>query len=124
MKLQPDRFATLAINAHGPGWVAINGQRIHHSVVVNAAGGFFDWACPAFESLSAEHFARLVAEQPELVLFGSGQRLRFPRPDHIRQLIEHGIGVETMDTAAAARTYNFLAGEGRRVVAALIVEPE
>ncbi|HPR46050.1 MAG TPA: MTH938/NDUFAF3 family protein, partial [Ottowia sp.] len=55
--------------------------------------------------------------------FGSGTRLRFPRPAWLRPLIEAGIGVETMDTAAACRTWNILTGEGRRVLAALLVEP-
>ena len=58
-----------------------------------------------------------------LVLFGSGRRLRFPRPEWLRPLIERRIGVETMDTAAACRTYNVLGGEGRLVVAALLLEP-
>ncbi|MBP6781208.1 MAG: hypothetical protein KA148_11820, partial [Ottowia sp.] len=48
---------------------------------------------------------------------------RFPRPAWIRALIEAGIGVEAMDTGAACRTYNILAGEGRRVIAALLLEP-
>ena len=64
----------------------------------------------------------LAAAGPELVVFGSGARLRFPQAAWIRPLIEAGIGIETMDTAAACRTYNILAGEGRRVIAALLLE--
>ena len=79
--------------------------------------------CDAFEQLRAEHFEQLVALAPELVIFGSGQRLRFPAPALMRSLIERRIGVETMDTAAACRTYNVLASEGRAVVAALLLEP-
>ena len=59
---------------------------------------------------------------PELVIFGSGARLRFPAPGLLRDLIERRIGVETMDTAAACRTYNVLASEGRSVVAALLLD--
>jgi uncharacterized protein len=55
-----------------------------------------------------------------LVIFGSGAQLRFPRPLWLAPLIQMGIGVETMDTPAACRTYNVLASEGRRVVAALL----
>ena len=73
--------------------------------------------------MSPAHFASLVETNPELVVFGSGNALRFPRQAWIRSLIEARIGVETMDTGAACRTYNILAGEGRRVVAALLVEP-
>ena len=57
-----------------------------------------------------------------MVIFGSGAKLRFVSPALLRGLIERGIGVETMDTAAACRTYNILAQEGRRVVAALLLE--
>ena len=125
MKLQPDRFDTLSINAHGPDWLAVNGQRFDHSVVVSSQGQLEAWDCSAWADLSGGHFARLAelsAERPELVVFGSGVRLRFVSPALLRPLIDLGIGVETMDTMAAARTYNILAGEGRRVVAALLLE--
>jgi uncharacterized protein len=123
MKLQPDRFDTLAINAYGPGWVAVNGQRFEHSLIVSSQGRLDDWRCEGLASLSAEHFDRLADDQPELVVFGSGSQLRFVPPSLLRGLISKGIGVETMDTMAACRTFNILAGEGRKVVAALIIEP-
>jgi uncharacterized protein len=61
--------------------------------------------------------------KPELVIFGSGARIRFPAAALLRPLIERGIGVETMDTGAACRTYNVLAGEGRSVVLAAVLTP-
>ena len=82
------------------------------------------WDVDAFEALQPNHFDAVLALQPELVVFGSGVRLRFPRPALLRRLIERGIGVETMDTAAACRTYNVLASEGRSVVAALLLEAQ
>jgi uncharacterized protein len=124
MKLQPDRFDTLAITGHGPGWVAVNGEPVRHSLVVSAAGQLQDWDCARLEDLTEAHFERLLALRPELVIFGSGPRLRFVRPALLRPLIGQNIGVETMDTHAACRTYNILAGEGRRVVAALLVQAE
>ena len=77
------------------------------------------------DELTAEHFSELIGGDgppPELVLLGSGTRLRFVAPALLRPLIEQRIGVETMDTPAACRTFNILAGEGRRVVAALLIE--
>ncbi len=124
MKLQPDRFDTLAITGHGPGWVAVNGERVHHSLVVSARGDRLDWQVAGFEALTASHFEQLLALNPELVVFGSGERLRFPPAALVRALVGQNIGVETMDTPAACRTYNILAGESRRVVAALLVEAE
>jgi uncharacterized protein len=56
-----------------------------------------------------------------LVIFGSGERIRFAQPQWLGALYAKRIGVETMDTQAACRTFNFLAGEGRRVVAALLL---
>ena len=122
MKLQADRSDTLTINAHGPGWVAVNGVRHHSSVVVDSQSGVHPWDCATFANLTPAHFTPLAGNHPELVLFGSGLKLRFAQPALLQGLIQQRIGVETMDTAAACRTYNILAGEGRRVVAALIVE--
>jgi hypothetical protein len=72
------------------------------------------WNAESFESLAADHFARIAALEPELVIFGSGARLRFPAPALLRPLIDAGIGVETMDTAAACRTYNVLSPKADR----------
>lgn len=122
MKFQPDQFGS-AITSYGPGWIAVAGERIPHSVVLDSEGGRTDWPCTHFDELTDAHFAPLAAQKPELVVFGSGAVTRFPRPAWIRALVEAGIGVEAMDTGAACRTYNILAGEGRRVIAALLVEP-
>jgi hypothetical protein len=50
------------------------------------------------------------------------QRNRFPPAAWLRALMARRIGLETMDTQAACRTYNILAGEGRNVAAALLLE--
>ena len=122
MKLQPDRFDTLFINAYGEDWIAVSGEKKHHSLVVSSQGRCLDWNCTRLADLSAAHFELLAEDRPEVVIFGSGRRLRFVPPALLRGLIERGIGVETMDTAAACRTYNILAQEGRRVVGALLLE--
>lgn len=125
MKLHADTPHQLAITALGEGWIAINGERHTASVVLTAGGQLRPWNCPRFEDLGPAHFEELLdpaGVTPELVVFGSGARLRFVAPRLLRALLERGIGVETMDTAAACRTYNILAGEGRRVAAALLQE--
>ena len=123
MKLQADRIAGQnAIARHGPDGVFVNGTELRSSVVVPWQGEVAAWPVEAFAALSVEHFEELAARSPELVIFGSGARLRFPAAALLRPLIERGIGVETMDTAAACRTYNVLLAEGRSVVAALLFE--
>ncbi|MFD0666178.1 Mth938-like domain-containing protein [Ramlibacter sp. MAHUQ-53] len=123
MKLQPDRSTAQTITGHGPGWVAINGERIDHSLIVGSGGERIAWAGGTFEQLDASHFEALARLDVEVVIFGSGSRIRFPRPAWLAPLIARRIGLETMDTAAACRTYNILAQEGRTVAAALLLEP-
>ena len=124
MKIQPDTFEGQMITGYGPGWVSVNGEKILHSVAISARGRREIWPCNEFSALCADHFSQLALLQADLVIFGSGHRLRFPRPEWLRELVEKRIGVETMDTAAACRTYNILAGEGRNVVVALLLEPD
>jgi uncharacterized protein len=122
MKLQPDKSDAQTLTAHGPGWVAINNERVETSVVVGSRGERFVWDCNRFDQLGAGHFAQLAAMGAELIIFGSGARIRFPQAAWLQPLMAQRTGVETMDTPAACRTYNILAGEGRHVVAALLVE--
>ncbi|CAM3327627.1 Mth938-like domain-containing protein [Polaromonas hydrogenivorans] len=128
MKLQPDRLDVQSILAYGAGWVGLgnNGvaEKIDYSVVIGSRGEKFAWNCTRFEQLDAGHFTVLANLKPELVIFGSGKRLRFAPPAFLRGLMEQRIGIETMDTLAACRTYNILAGEGRHVIAALLIEPD
>ncbi|MES2978286.1 MAG: Mth938-like domain-containing protein [Pseudomonadota bacterium] len=127
MKLQPDRLDVQSILGYGPGWVGLgsNGvaEKIDRSIIIGSRGEKEAWNCDRFEDLTLAHFSRLADTRPELVIFGSGPRLRFPSPAFLRVLMEKRIGVETMDTLAACRTYNILAGEGRHVIAALLLEP-
>ena len=123
MKLQADRIeGQNAIARHGPGGVLVNGVEHRASVVVPWRGGVLPWPVHDFAMLEASHFDKLAALEPELVVFGSGERLRFAPAQLMRALMARRIGIETMDTAAACRTYNVLLAEGRCVVAALLFE--
>ena len=123
MKLQADRMeGQNAISRHGPDGIIVNGIEFRESVVVPWRGVVGAWGIDDFDSLSGDHFATLAALSPELVIFGSGKRLRFPKPVFLQLLMARRIGFETMDTAAACRTYNVLLAEGRAVVAALLFE--
>jgi uncharacterized protein len=122
MKLEPDDFDVQTIQGYGPGWVGVQGEKINHSVILGSQGQRVDWQCTQFEDLTAEHFAQLAEFDAELIIFGSGKRIRFPQPAWLAPLMAKRIGLETMDTGAACRTYNILAGEGRRVVVALVLE--
>ena len=121
MKLQPDRSDVQTITGYGPGWVGVGPEKITHNVVIGSGGERFAWA-GSFEALAPEHFEALAQLRVEVVLFGSGSRIRFPQPAWIAPLAQRRIGIETMDTAAACRTYNILAQEGREVAVALLLD--
>ncbi|MDP1649194.1 MAG: Mth938-like domain-containing protein [Rubrivivax sp.] len=123
MKFQPDTPEGVnVITRHEPGRVWVGATAFDHSLLLPWSGAVVAWPAAAFDELGAAHFERVLALAPEVVIFGSGARLRFPPPAWLRALIDARIGVETMDTAAACRTYNVLASERRAVVAALLVD--
>jgi len=124
VKFQPDFLSGVnAIARHDGSRVWIGAQTYVGSIVVPRSGAVRPWPPVVFDDLLQAHFDDLLQGAPELVIFGSGKRLRFPEPALLRSLIERRVGIETMDTAAACRTFNVLANEGRNVVAALLLGP-
>ncbi len=109
-----------AFTGYGEGYVMINRQRYAQNLAVLPDRILDDWRPAGFDDLTAADFALLAGLEPEIVLLGTGARLRFPRPELTRALIEARIGLEVMDLQAACRTYNILAAEERKVVAALL----
>lgn len=122
MKFQPDTSSGVnLISRHEPGRIWVGSTPLASSVLVPWQGDVLPWQADSFDALTPEHFQRILALDPELVIFGSGPRIRFPHPSMLRALIDRRIGVETMDTGAACRTYNVLVSERRSVVAALLL---
>jgi uncharacterized protein len=122
MKIQLERpQGQNAITAYGPGSVTINEQIYRSSLIVGHDRLLPDWPVAKLEDLSSKHLSGLE-QGCDVVLLGTGSRLRFPHRSVLQPLLEKRIGVEVMDTAAACRTYNILLAEGRAVVAALIIE--
>jgi len=122
MKFQPERSSAPSITAYGADWLRVDAEHVTSSILLGARGLRRAWPCQCFADLTAEHFAPLAELDAEVVIFGSGTQLRFVSPAWLQPLMARRIGLETMDTQAACRTYNILAGEGRNVVAALLLE--
>jgi uncharacterized protein len=123
VKLQPDRNdATLnIITAVTSSAISVNAKPHAGSLIVPWRGEVQAWACGDLSGLIEAHIEKAASLGPEVVLLGTGARLQFAQPALLRPLMQRRIGIETMDTRAACRTYNILAGEGRRVVALLIL---
>jgi len=125
VKLHAERIeGTNAIARHSAQGVIVNGVEHRSSVLVPWRGAVQAWPVQRFEDLGEAHFEAIARLKPEVVVFGSGARIRFAGPALLRPLIDARIGVETMDIPAACRTYNVLLSEGRSVVAALLFERE
>jgi uncharacterized protein len=94
---------------------------IHHGSLQLTPKSARDWPAPAFEALAREHVADLLALDPipEFLLLGTGPGLRRPPPSFVTALEALGVGVEAMDSRAAARAWGLLRGEGRWIAAAI-----
>jgi uncharacterized protein len=119
LKFTRELSETLTIRSVGADGIRINDQIWSETIALTPQEIISPWASVAVPELTDEHFAPLLAHSPELVLVGSGTRSEFPPRELMFAFARLGIGLELMDTAAAARTFNVLAMEGRRVGAVL-----
>ena len=111
----------VAIEAYGNGGFRFAGMS-HRGSILCLPSGIYEWPASDVTSLTAGHFSRVFAERERLgfLLLGVGRTVAFPIPAIAKAFTEAGIGLEIMDTGAAARTYNVLLAEGRPLAAALI----
>lgn len=78
-----------------------------------------NWSPPPLAILNAADLAAILTPAPEFVLLGTGAILSHPPRALIAELEALGVGVETMDSRAAARAWSVLRSEGRPIAAAL-----
>jgi uncharacterized protein len=106
---------------YGSGYVAVNNQRYERSLVVTPEVIHDTWPVTGVDAIGAGELAFLLELKPEILLLGTGTTHRFPGITAMREFARAQIGVESMDTPAACRTFNILMAEGRNVIAAIIV---
>ena len=100
----------------------VNERRLTRSFVVAPDALIEDWPVRDAGSLGMPELEQILALSPALVLLGTGSRQVFPPAQIMAACLSRGIGLEAMANDSAARTYHVLAGEGRRVVAAFILD--
>ncbi|MFZ3042004.1 MAG: Mth938-like domain-containing protein [Thiobacillus sp.] len=125
MKLHLDNDANQRLlTGYGDDHVLINGHRHESSLLLTPRGvEIAPWAGLGFEALTAAHFEWIALRELDILLLGTGARLRFPHPSLTRALTDARIGLEVMDIGALCRTYNILVAESRNVGAAVLIEP-
>lgn len=122
MRLQLDSAdASYIIRGYDAGRIFVNDEALTRSFVVTPDRIVRDWPPQTMGELRREHFQIVADLGPEIVLFGTGDRLWFPPAEITAPLNMRSIGVEVMDTAAACRSFSILVAEGRRVAAALLM---
>jgi len=109
------------IRSFSAGELHINDTIYTNHVIVSTDTIIENWLPADIMDLSIADFADAMSTTPELILFGTGTTQTFPPGAMITDILRRGIGFEVMDTNAACRTFNVLAGEYRKVVAALLV---
>ncbi len=116
------------VHAYRSDEVILNGPRpgellaLRHSFVITPEQLLDEWTPTSMAQIRGDELAALSELDVEVLLLGTGQQLHFPGTEQLAALISLGIGYEVMNSAAACRTYNILASEGRRVAAAVIIE--
>ena len=110
------------VRAYEQGRITVGDQQYSHSLILSPGQAITLWRPQDADDLLQEDFDPVLALQPDILLLGTGSRLNFPAPRLTVRLLQSGVGVEVMDTAAACRTYNILLVEQRRVVAALLLD--
>lgn len=115
----PEGF--LHVRALGSQGIRVVDELLERSFLLLPDRIVHNWPVQDVSQLDDSTIAPILELTPEIVLLGTGASQVFPQAATLRAFIRHGVGVEVMDNAAAARTYNLLAGEGRNVLAALIL---
>lgn len=99
----------------------VNERQLTRSFVITPNHLHDDWGVTDVTLLQPEDLEPLMALEPEVILLGSGARQAFPPAAAMAACLRRGVGIEVMTNAAAARTFNVLAGESRRVVAGFVL---
>lgn len=102
--------------------VVVVDREFRNSLILSPQGVVENFAPRNVAEFDGDAAAAVIALQPEVVLLGTGARAVFPAPSLLALFLRRGIGLETMDSAAAARTFNVLAGERRKVAAIFLID--
>lgn len=121
MQLDRDPAHRFVIRSFRPGVLCVGNRDITTPVILAPPDRITTWEAPELPELSIDDFSIALEREPEIILFGTGARQRFPDPALNMHILRIGVGFEVMDTAAACRTFNVLIGEGRHVCAALLL---
>lgn len=122
----------MLLNLHAPGQAGIrscsaesvilsSGEERRRSFFLSPEIAAQYWPVSDVRALTDSDLAEIFARQPDVFLLGTGPRQVFPAAAVMAACLSRRIGIEVMDNAAAARTFNVLAGEGRNVLLGMLL---
>jgi uncharacterized protein len=112
--------AKYIITGYKPGCVLINNEPHQHSFITSPESLITPWEVTDIKDLNEATLSPILKDQPEIMIIGTGETLVLPEPKIIALFAQHRIGLETMNTGAACRTYGILIAEGRNATAGII----
>jgi uncharacterized protein len=110
------------IQRYERGSIVVNGQELRESCILSQGTLIPSWHARSGVTLTWDDLQPVLALAPQILILGTGTSQVFPSGEITVQIAREGVGLEVMDTGAACRTYNILVSEGRRAVAALILD--
>ena len=119
MKFTREITTTLMVRSVSDREIRIGDVCYAHTIAVTTDTIIDDWPNTKVVDLTESDFSALLDTQPEVIVLGTGVTNIFPPRELVFAMARRGVGFEVMDTRAAARTFNVLAGEDRQVVALL-----
>lgn len=119
LKFTRESTSTLTVQSVSSSSITINGTPYTQTIAMTPGQLFDNWQDKPVADLADHDFEALLALSPEIVLLGTGANSVFPPRELMFAFARRGVGLECMDTAAAARTFNVLASEGRHIAAVL-----
>jgi len=119
LKFTRELSAKLVIRSVSEAAIRVNDDDYAESITLTPEELIGPWPAKHIAELAEADFEAILETGPEIVLLGTGAANIFPPRELTFAFARKGIGLEVMDTAAAARTFNVLANEGRKVAAVL-----
>ena len=114
--------AKFIITGYGTNSVMINNEPHLESLIIGPELLISPWNVTNPSDLDENNLEIIIQQQPEIVILGTGEKLVLPEPKIIALFAQHGIGLESMNTMAACRTYGVLIAEGRKAMAGIIFQ--
>ena len=121
LKITRELTGSLFVQSVSAAEVRVSGKSYSQPIALTPTEILSSWSARPVSELADHDFDRLLATSPEIVVLGTGSTHVFPPRELIFAFARRRVGLEVMDTAAAARTFNVLAGEGRKIAAVLYI---